>query len=118
MNNYEQGDIPKYIKKKESSTSKSNIKSKHKHEYVDCLLVASGGAHPYPASYCKICGKINHSSPLEVCEKTESGYRRLLSSEEILEKYKDLERIEIDSYWQKYVPVCEVYPWKRNLHAA
>ena len=108
MSKFESNDTPKYIKKKNSSTSKADAKSKHKHEYVDCLLVERENNYPYPASYCKICGKVGYSSCFEITENTDSGYRRLLSNEEIFEKYKELEQIKVDRHWQKYVPVCEV----------
>ena len=99
--NYYDNEIPKYIKKKESSVSKSKVKSKHKHEYVDCLLVKDNG-HPYKAKYCKICGKIGERNFMEV-ERTEDGYFRILDTDEVFEKYKGLERFYIDDVWQKYV---------------
>ena len=108
MNNFEENDIPKYVKKKHSSTSKSNTKSKHKHEYVDCLLVERDNNKPYPASYCKICGKVNSALCLDITEDTDFGHKRLLSNEEIFEKYKYLEHIKVDSIWQKYVPIGKV----------
>ena len=94
-------EIPKYIKKKESSVSKSKVKSKHKHEYVDCLLVKDND-RPYKATYCKICGKIGNINFFET-ERTENGYFRILDNDEVFEKYKDLERFYIDDVWQKYV---------------
>lgn len=94
-------EVPKYIKKKESSVSKSKVKSKHKHEYVDCLLVENN-RYPHKATYCKICGKIGDLSFFET-EKREDGLYRMLDHDEIFEKYKDLERIQIENIWQKYV---------------
>lgn len=49
-------EIPKHRKKKQSSTSKSSIKSKHKHEYKEVLLIHND--RPHWATVCKICGKI------------------------------------------------------------
>lgn len=100
MNDYG-NDVPKYIKKKESSVSKSKKKSKHKHEYVDCLFVKDNG-HPYKATYCKICGKIGERNFMEV-EQTEDGYFRILDTDEVFEKYKGLEKIYIDDIWNEYV---------------
>lgn len=94
-------EIPKYIKKKESSVSKSKEKSKHKHEYVDCLLVENN-RYPHKATYCKICGKIGDRKFFEA-ERTEDGYYRILDTDEVFEKYKDLEKIYIEDIWQKYV---------------
>ena len=100
-----ENDIPKYIKKKESSVSKSKVKSKHKHEYVDCLLI-TGNNRPYKGTYCKICGKIGKIRFFE-SERNEDGYLRLLDHDEIFEKYKDLEKIYIEDIWQKYVVLKE-----------
>ena len=82
-------EVPKYRKKKPSSTSKSNTKSKHKHEYVECLL---------------ICGKIGNIHFFET-EPYRDGMRRQLDYDEVYEKYKNLEQIEIEDIWKKYVPI-------------
>lgn len=106
MNNFEENDIPKYVKKKHSSTSKSNTKSKHKHEYVDCLLVERGSNKPYISSYCHICGKVYNVS---MCvEENENGMRTLLSDAEVFEKYKNLEHVKVDNIWNKYIPISKV----------
>ena len=34
----QENEIPKYLKQKESNISKSNRKSKHKHQYEECLI--------------------------------------------------------------------------------
>ena len=93
-------EVPKYIKKKESSVSKSKVKSKHKHEYVDCLLVENG--YPHKGTYCRICGKIGERRFFEI-ERTENGFFRVLDTDEVFEKYKDLEKIYIEDIWQKYI---------------
>lgn len=95
-------EIPKYKKKKKSSISKSSEKSKHKHEYIECLLIEKG--HPYRAIVCKFCGKIYDIKFFE-SERCEDGMRRMLDTDEVFEKYKDLEKIEIESVFQKYVPI-------------
>lgn len=96
-------EVPKHIKKKESSVSKSEKKSKHKHEYVDCLLIEKDG-RPHKATYCKICGKINKDKFLEA-DRCDDGFYRLLHDDEIFEKYKDLEKIYVEDIWQKYVVI-------------
>lgn len=103
MNQFD-NDIPKHIKKKNSSTSKSSVKSKHKHEYVDCLLIKNG--HPHKAEYCKFCGKINDLHFFET-ERTVNGMRRCLENNEVFEKYKDLEQFVVDDVFQKYVVLTE-----------
>lgn len=93
-------EVPKHIKKKQSSVSKSKKKSKHRHEYVDCLLIEEN-RFPHKATYCKICGKIGKFNFFEI--EQENGYWRVLDTDEIFEKYKDLEKVYIDDIWQKYV---------------
>ena len=93
-------EVPKYIKKKESSVSKSKMKSKHKHEYVDCLFVKNG--YPHKGTYCKICGKIGDFEIFEL-EEFENGLFRILDHDEVFEKYKDLKKIYVEDIWQKYV---------------
>ena len=100
-------EIPKYRKKKQSSKSKSFEKSKHKHEYVDCLLVYK--VKPYKANYCKICGKIGdlRFAETEKVERNGELYHRVLGKEEVFSKYKDLECIEVDDIWDKYIPISK-----------
>lgn len=97
-------EIPKHHKKKPSSTSKSKEKSKHKHEYVECLLIENG--KPHWATYCKICGKIGDLHFSET-EKHECGMWRMLDYDEVYEKYKALEKIEIENIFQRYVPISQ-----------
>lgn len=100
-------EIPKHKKKKDSSVSKSQTKSKHKHIYSkDCLLIEGKEEFKFPcrANYCEICGKIQNVHFFET-ERLDNGRCRALNSDEIYEKYKDLEQIRIDDIWQKYVPM-------------
>ena len=94
-------EIPKHRKKKQSSTSKSSTKSKHEHEYKEVILIHNG--RPHWATVCKICGKIDYLHFFET-EKCEFGYRSL-DSDEVFEKYKDLENIVIEDILQKFVPI-------------
>lgn len=100
MENYDE--IPKYRKKK-SSKSKSANKSDHKHQYKDCLLVDEEN-HPHKAQYCKICGKINNIIFFE-SEKIGGGFHRMLTDNEVFQKYKDLEQFQIKVKWDKYVSI-------------
>lgn len=95
-------EVPKHIKKKQSSVSKSKAKSKHKHEYIDCLLIDMSRNSPQKATYCKICGKINKVKFLEA-DRCDDGLYRVLNDDEIFEKYKDLEKVYVNDIWQKYV---------------
>lgn len=57
-------EIPKYLKRKENDISKANKKSKHKHQYEECLIrykwnCEENKIHTSLNSYCTICGKIN-----------------------------------------------------------
>lgn len=98
----QENDIPKYLKQIESNTSKSNHKSKHKHQYEECLI-------QYPITfagrtfistklygYCSICGKIGsvkngkYKAELEQLEKSRqdnSNFLIAISGEEIYERY-------------------------------
>ena len=108
MNNILDNDIPKYKKKKKSSTSKSKEKSKHKHEYKDCLLIDKKTDKPHKATYCSICGKTGEISFFETVPMKHKEYGtvyRLLNTEEIYEKYKNLEKVYVDDIWQKYVSI-------------
>lgn len=97
-------EIPKYRKKKQSSTSKSSTKSKHKHEYKEVLLIHND--RPHLATACKICGKIGDLHFFET-EKREDRLYKQFDSDEVFEKYKDLEKIIIGDIWQKYVPISQ-----------
>lgn len=94
-------EIPKLRKKKESTTSKSKDKSKHKHIYVDCLFLDDKNIHK--GAYCTICGKIKQFDFRDHLERSENGWQ-MLSNDEILEKYSELEKISIENYFkQKYI---------------
>lgn len=95
-------ETPKHKKKKLSSVSKSSKKSKHKHEYIECLLIEKG--HPHWATYCRFCGKIGNLHFFET-EPYRDGMWRQLDYDEVYEKYKGLEKIEIQNIFQKYIPI-------------
>ena len=40
-------------------------------------------------------------------ERTEQGCYRSLDSDEVFEKYNDLENIIVEDIWQKYVPISQ-----------
>lgn len=96
--------IPKYLKSTESNISKSNRKSKHKHNYEECLIqyqstfagknYLNTGLH----TYCTICGKIGEKFKED--KSIVKDYRRiidtpigkcyfLISDEELYKKYHD-----------------------------
>lgn len=60
----QENEIPKYFKSTESNISKSNRKSKHRHQYKECLIqyqfsfVGKNNIQTQLCSYCTICGKI------------------------------------------------------------
>lgn len=119
MNNFEKEEIPKYKKKKPSSTSKSLDKTRHKHSYDGkCItkyppFIPGGNPYMCITTYCTVCGKIYNSEHPYVEEDItrKNGLttkrRRLMKNEEILEKYKDLEVIELNEYGQKYVSISK-----------
>lgn len=98
----QENEIPKYLKQTESNTSKSNRKSKHKHQYEECLIqypIAFAGRTHISTKlygYCSICGKIGSvkngkfKAELEQLEKSRQGNNSFLitiSGEEIYERY-------------------------------
>ena len=93
-------EIPKQIKKKPSTTSKSNKKSNHKHIYNDCLFIVND--RPYKGMYCKICGKISSIKIYEFVRNT-SGFLGIMNQDEVYEKYKNLEQIKIENIFQKNI---------------
>lgn len=94
-------EIPKQRKKKESSVSKSKNKAKHRHEYKDCLFIEEDYVHK--GAYCTICGKVKQFDFFDGAEKTTGGWL-MLTGEELLEKYSDIEQIKVDKYFlTKYI---------------
>ena len=98
----QENEIPKYLKQTESNTSKSNRKSKHKHQYEECLIqypIAFAGRTHISTKlygYCSICGKIGsvkngkYKTELEQLEKSRqdnSNFLITISGEEIYERY-------------------------------
>lgn len=112
--NYEEK-FPKYYKSKESNISKSNRKSKHKHQYEECLLQYDlvGYPHTELSSYCAVCGKIGDR--FKENKSIVKDYRRtvdtpigkcysLISNEDLYEKYHDkLPVFFIGDAFNKYV---------------
>ena len=98
----QENEIPKYLKQTESNTSKSNRKSKHKHQYEECLIqypIAFAGRTHISTKlygYCSICGKIGsvkngkYKTELEQLEKSRqdnSNFLITISGEEIYKRY-------------------------------
>ena len=98
----QENEIPKHLKQKESNISKSNRKSKHKHQYEECLIqypIAFAGRtfiNTKLYGYCTICGKIGsvknrkYKAELEQLEKSRqdnSNFLIAISGEEIYERY-------------------------------
>ena len=98
----QENEIPKYLKSTESNISKSNRKSKHKHQYEECLIqypIAFAGRTHISTKlygYCSICGKIGsvkngkYKTELEQLEKSRqdnSNFLITISGEEIYKRY-------------------------------
>ena len=88
-------EIPKYLKWKENDISKANKKSKHKHQYEECLIRykwnwEENKIHTSLNSYCTICGKINNkmknSIVVDYMQKIDTpvGKRYIQISEDVL----------------------------------
>ena len=90
-------DIPRYRKR----SNKVVKKSKHKHIYVDCLIYSNSpnGLICFKSSYCNICGKLG-AKKWDSVKVEGSKHSRLLSSKEMFEKYKELERFEVEDIYK------------------
>lgn len=96
-------EIPKYRKNTGSDISKISKKSKHKHNYKECLLryesnyFGKNNIHTRLSSYCSICGKIGEKlkdSIVKDYDRTgmlSNGmkYHSIISGDELFEEYKD-----------------------------
>ena len=75
----------------------------HKHTYDNkCLLHDINMDTYFLSSYCIICGKIGIISKDSELVEGHKWYR-MLSDEELLEKYKDLEIIDVDIFKDKFI---------------
>lgn len=88
---YINDEIPRYKKKAE----KTVIKSNHKHIYKECLFFEISSKRYRRGEYCTVCGKIGDFKILESV-KMDNRLSRVLSQDEVLEKYKDLEIKEVN----------------------
>lgn len=99
MNNFDQ-DISKYKKNTGSNISKIEKKSKHKHQYEECIIrykfsfMGKNNLHTELSSYCSICGKIGDRLKDSIVKdyiKSELHNRRtiysVMSGTELYEKY-------------------------------
>lgn len=84
-------EVPRYRKPRNKTVKKSD----HKHDYYNVIVKVIHkdiNYHCYGRK-CRICGKIiTESFIMEVTE--DERFYKMLSPEEILEKYKDLEIVE------------------------
>lgn len=92
---FEEKEETPYRKKKESSVSKSEVKSKHKHQYDKTVIVVYTLQHGMvisrPYYYCFICGKIGE----DACSLFEDG--RILELEDLVEKFPMAEIYQVDA---------------------
>ena len=96
-------EIPKHRKNTGSNISKISKRSKHKHNYEECLLryetnyFGKNNIHTSLSSYCSICGKIGgklKNSIVENYHRTgmlSNGikYHSIIPGDELYEEYKD-----------------------------
>lgn len=115
----QENEIPKYLKSTESNISKSNRKSKHKHQYEECIIrykfsfMGKNNLHTELSSYCSICGKIGDRFSKEksiVEEKTlhkqlPNGMKYLthMSGKEIYEQYHNILPVFNAEFNDKYI---------------
>lgn len=135
----QENEILKYLKQKESNISKSNRKSKHKHQYEECLIQYKWNfksnvftqeekerIHTLLCSYCTICGKIGGIIKNSKCQEeieTLQKQRQIgnnfwisISGEEIYKMYHDKLPVFFveDIYKEKYVDLEQTERNKTN----
>lgn len=118
MDNFNQ-EIPKYRKNTGSNISKIEKRSKHKHQYEECIIrykfsfMGKNNLHTELSSYCSLCGKIGNRFSKEnsiVEEKilhkqlyNGMKYTTHMSGEEIYEQYHDRLPVFYTEFSDKYV---------------
>lgn len=97
-------EVGKYRKKKKKKTTK---KADHKHVGTMILIhdTASKYGHICRGEYCEICGKILNTWYFET-KKSENGWHTMMTQEEVLEKYKHLEIVDVHGIHDtKFIPI-------------
>ena len=118
MNNFDQ-EIPRYRKNTGSNISKIKKKSKHKHQYKECIIrykfsfMGKDNLTTQLLSYCPICGKIGNrfSEGKSIVEdkalhkQLPNGWKYVthMSGEEIYEQYHDRLPVFNAEFSDKYV---------------
>lgn len=118
MNNFDQ-EIPRYRKNTGSNISKIKKKSKHKHQYKECIIrykfsfMGKDNLTTQLLSYCPICGKIGDrfSEGKSIVEdkglhkQLPNGWEYVthMSGEDIYEQYHDRLPVFYSEYTDKYV---------------
>lgn len=96
-------EIPKYHKNTGSNISKISKKSKHKHNYEECILryesnyFGKHNIYTRLSSYCSICGKIGEKLKDSIVKdyhrtgmlSNRIKYHSIISGDELFEEYKD-----------------------------
>ena len=116
MKQIQENEISKYLKQKESNVSKANKKSKHKHQYQECLLqyefnfAGKKCINTSLSSYCTICGKIGDRFKEE--KSIVKNYKRtvdtstgrcyqMISDEKLYERYHNkLSVFFVEDIWK------------------
>lgn len=122
MNNFDQ-EIPRYRKNTGSNISKIKKKTKHKHQYEECIIrykfsfMGKNNLTTRLLSYCPICGKIGDrfsegKSIVEnkaFCKQLFNGWKYIthMSGEEIYEQYHDRLPVFYSEYNDKYVDLSQ-----------
>ena len=122
MNNFDQ-EIPRYRKNTGSNISKIKKKSKHKHQYKECIIrykfsfMGKDNLTTRLLSYCPICGKIGDrfSEGKSIVEdkglhkQLPNGWEYVthMSGEDIYEQYHDRLPVFYSEYSDKYVDLSQ-----------
>ncbi len=118
MNNILESEIPKHRKKTNSTISKSREKAKHKHQYTKKCIIKYPTPYLIPlngkdyslciTTYCEHCGKVGDIMKAyreEHINESSKCVKKFMTDDEIIEYYKDLDIIEVEDRFVKYIPI-------------
>ena len=105
VDDFDSVNLNRHRKKRPSNVSKSIMKSKHRHEYEECMLISDNGQYNR-AEYCIHCGKIHNVFMFETM-RCSNGYYKQMSQDEVKKTWSDLKRFHVSDIWENVVNLEE-----------
>lgn len=93
-----------YKKRGSSDTSQANRKSKHKHDYEECL-VTEDGVKFHLANRCVICNKLGDiqffvTEKVQVLQGEIAVTSIVMPQEKLMEKYGHLDKYKVEDFFK------------------